>query len=238
MKKIAYSYEHGDTSLPPLKNLVSDKEDLEKSRILTYLRMHCIITRPGIVYDEIDTERSIGTGNIYSDGTYYWSDVFANYVDRYNIPVPEEFRSHILANFSARIERHTLLRLVDCVEIQNNPYLGYCFNIFISKKGVFKYQNNTDCRDDVAMSISHDSVKYFIENNLSELFCYDSGNHGQAILDGYHWKIIFYKADKIINVIEGWPGEDPQRYREFRRIIEFLERYVPRNLGLEYMQDE
>jgi hypothetical protein len=59
-KQVRYSFEHGDETLPHLKDLVSEVEDPEKT------------------------------------GIYFWNDAFINYVDRYNIPVPEEFRNHIL----------------------------------------------------------------------------------------------------------------------------------------------
>lgn len=48
----------------------------------------------------------IGYGNVFSDGTYIWNDIFFNYVGRYNIPVPKEFREHLLNNFEARMKRH------------------------------------------------------------------------------------------------------------------------------------
>lgn len=34
--KVAYLYEHGNKSLPPLRKLVSEKPDPEKSRIIDY----------------------------------------------------------------------------------------------------------------------------------------------------------------------------------------------------------
>ena len=94
-KHIAYSFEHGDKSLPHLKDLVSDVPDAEKNRIIQYLKTNCIAACPGIIQDEIFPGKIIGSGHIFSDGTYYWNDVFINYVDRYNIPVPTEFREHI-----------------------------------------------------------------------------------------------------------------------------------------------
>ena len=92
IRSVYYSYERGDESLPHLKDLVSKDPDPMKDKIMDYLRTHCIAACPGIVHDEINPDKVIGCGNRYSDGTYYWNDVFFNYVDRYNIPVPEEFR--------------------------------------------------------------------------------------------------------------------------------------------------
>lgn len=40
--KVAYLYEHGNKSLPPLRKLVSEKPNPEKSRIIDYLKTHCV----------------------------------------------------------------------------------------------------------------------------------------------------------------------------------------------------
>ena len=133
-KLVPYSYEHGGGDLLPLKDLVSDKEDPEKSRILSYLNTNCISACPGIVHDEINPELDAGCGNMYSDGTYTWTDTFIVYVDRYNIPVPEDFRNHILENFKERQKRQVLFRLIDEIEIENNPLTGYHYKIKINKK--------------------------------------------------------------------------------------------------------
>lgn len=234
-KQIAYSYENGDETLPHIKDLVSDIPDSEKSIIMSYLKTHCIVACSGIIYDKINPDEVIGVGNIFSDGTYIWNDEFYNYVDRYNIPIPKEFRDHILKNFSSRMERHMQMSLIDSVEIQNNPFLGYQFNVRINKNGIINYKNNIDCKDGTVIYIKPDEARYIIDPIMTELFCYDSDEHGRAIIDGYHWKIIFYKDSEIIDKIEGWSGEDKWRYEEFKSIIKFAERYVLKNLGLEYM---
>ena len=71
-KQVLYSFEHGDETLPHLKDLVSEVQDPEKSRILSYLRLHCILACPGIIHDEINSDKVIGCGNIFSN--YYVPD--------------------------------------------------------------------------------------------------------------------------------------------------------------------
>ena len=234
-KSVKYSYETGDESLPHLKDMVSDEEDPEKSKIVAYLQTHCIVACPGIIHDEINPDRVIGYGNLFSDGTYFWDDVFCNYVKQYNIPVPDEFRQHILKNYNARMKRHTLLWLVDSVEIHNNPYLGYRYNVRIYKNGVIRYENIEDCKDGAMLYIKPEDAEYIIDPITTELFCYDADAHGLSIIDGYHWKIIFYKKDEVVDEVEGWPGEDPWRYGEIKGIVEFAERYIPKDLGSKYM---
>lgn len=231
IKQVAYSFEHGDESLPHLKDLVTDTQDPEKSKIITYLETHCQCACAGIIHDEINPNEVIGVGNIFSDGTYFWNDVFTNYVHKYNIPVPKEFREHILENYNARMKRHAQLRLVDCVEIYNNPYVGYRYNVRIYRNGVIKYQNNTDCSDGAVLYIKPEDTQYIIDPIMTEIFCYDADEHGTAMMDGYHWKLTFYKNSEVIDEIEGWPNEDRWRYGEVKGIIEFAERYIPKDLG-------
>lgn len=76
-RSVNYSYEHGNKSLPPLRELVSDIEDPEKSIIIPYLRTHCVAACPGIVRDEINPDNIIGYGNIFSDGTFSGMMYFA-----------------------------------------------------------------------------------------------------------------------------------------------------------------
>ena len=232
---VIYSYEHGDESLPHLRDLVSDTPDPMKGKILGYLRTHCIWACPGIIMDEINPEFTIGSGNTYSDGTYFWNDEFINYVDRYNIPVPEIFRNHILENFDQRMKRHALLNLIDRVEIHNNPHLDYMWSASIEKSGMIRYQNNTDCQDGVFLTINSEDADWIVHPIMEELFCYDADDHGEAIFDGYHWEILFFRKDELMDKIEGWPHEDKWRYRRFKDIVEFTERYIKNDLGSGYM---
>ncbi len=234
-RRVAYSYEHGDESLPYLKDLVSDTPDPEKNRIMAYLKTYCNVACSAVIQDEINPEKMIGTGDMFYDGTYFWDEVFANYVDRYNIPVPKEFRQHILENFDNRMKRHALLQLIDSVEIQNNPYLGHRYDARIYRNGVIKYQNIEDCADGTVMYIKPEDAQYIINPIMAEIFCYDADNHGVTIIDGYHWKIIFYKGSEIADKIEGRTNEDPWRYEEVKRIIEFTERYISKDMGSRYM---
>lgn len=228
---IAYSFEHGDESLPHIRDLVSDIPDSEKNRIISYLKTHCVMACAGMIQDQINPEQVIGFGNVFSDGTYFWNDEFCNYVDKYNIPVPEEFRGHILENYTARMKRHKQLKLIDSVEIQNNPCFGYRYRVRIYRDGVIAYQNAEDCVDGAVMYSKPEDAQYIIHPMMEELFCYDADEHGTAGIDGYHWKIIFYEKDKVVEEMEGWPGENRWRYDEVRKIIEFAERFVGRELG-------
>lgn len=234
-KDVYYSYEHGDKSLPKLKEMVSDTADPEKETIIKYLRTNCIAGCPGVVYDEITPGNVIGSGNLYSDGTYLWNDALTNYVELYNIPLPKEFRTHILRNHSARAQRHALLSCVDKLEIENTPYLGYHFHLILHRNGSILYQNNVDHSELTLVQIDAEKAAYIIDPVMSDLFCYDFCSHGSPTIDGYHWKLSFYKGEQILDNIEGWPNEYPWRYETIRSNLEFIERHIPFKLGYDYM---
>ena len=142
---VRFAYEYGDKSLPKIKELVCEKPDSQKKIIPEYLREHCVICCPGTERDIINPDEIIGYGNIYSDGLYYWTDVFINYVDKYNVPVPAEFRKRIMSNYESRRKRHmfskyTMRRLMtngtECVftetvllntEICSKAMMTFCF---------------------------------------------------------------------------------------------------------------
>ncbi len=237
LKRVKYSYEYGDKSMPHLRDLVSKEEDPEKQKILSYLQKNNIACCPGIVDDVIEPEKIIGNGDLYSDGVYIWDDVFYNYVKKYNIPVPEEFRTHILDNFYSRMKRHMMLQLVDSVQIISAPYLDYFYDARIYRTGLAKYKNNT-LDDETLLTVDSKKVQRFIDEGLNDLFCYDLDNHGKAMVDGYHWQIIFYQKDKVISVIEGWPSEDSWRYNEISSVISWVEKITLKDMGSNYMPSD
>lgn len=239
---VNYSYEHGDKSLPPLKDLVSDIEDPEKAKIIAYLNMNMIYTRMtprgDMEDDEITPGEKIGVGHGYSDGVYVWNDIFTNYVKKYNIPVPKEFRDHILKNYKEKHKRHTLLRLMDEIEICNNPRPGYNYKIRINRNGVTFYENSYDCLDGAVMYIRPHDAEGIVRGSMVEVFCNDTDGHGKPFIDAYHWKIFFYRKGELIDTKEGWPGEDKWRHDKIKAILEYIERQVQRDIGTEYMKIE
>ena len=229
LKQVLYSYEHGDKSLPHLKDLVSATPDPMKGKILAYLRTYNVYACPGSIRDEIYPEKSIGCGDTYTDGVYYWNDAFINYVNIYNIPVPEEFRSHILTHYNHRMKRHTLLQLIDQVDIHNNPDSEHMYDIRINKSGSIITKGIKQSEETIA--IDADEAKTIINPIMAGIFCYDSDNHGVEMIDGYHWALTFYKKGEVIDKFEGYPCEDIWRYDQFKMIINYTESKIHKDLG-------
>ena len=56
-KIVPYAYEHGDKTLPRLRDLLSKTLDPDKERIFAYLKTNCFAACPGIFHDEITPAR-------------------------------------------------------------------------------------------------------------------------------------------------------------------------------------
>ena len=87
------------------------------------------------------------------------------------------------------------------------------------------------------MLIRANDAEYIIDEIMTELLCYDEEDHGKPCIDGYNWEIQFFTKKDLAKAIEGWPGENAWRRDEFRMIIEFVERFIPNDLGAKYAQD-
>ena len=109
------------------------------------------------------------------------------------------------------------------------------YSASIENNGIIRYQNNTDCQDEVFLTINAENADWIIHPIMEELFCYDADDHGEAVIDGYHWEILFFRKDELIDKIEGWPHEDKWRYRQFKDNVEFIERYITKDLGFIHM---
>lgn len=70
---------------------------------------------------------------------------------------------------------------------------------------------------------------------MTELFCYDSDNHGKTAIDGHYWKFDFYKNGEIVDTIEGRTNEDNWRFNQVKSILQFAERFIPKALGTSQM---
>ena len=86
------------------------------------------------------------------------------------------------------------------------------------------------------MLINRDDAELIIDPIMADLFCYDYDECGSPVIDGYHWKIVFFRDEKVIDQKEGWDGEDNLRYERFKRIIRFVEDRISKKLGLNYME--
>lgn len=235
LTEVVYSQEYGDPTLSKLADMVSDTTDPHKDIILEYLSEHCIAGCPGIVYDVVNPDKTIGCGHIYSDDKYFWDDCFTNYVRKYNIPVPSEFRTHILENYKERKTRHAKHRLLKSIRIANNPYLGCRYTICINQNGSVQYANNLEDTSETVFMISPKDADYIVHPITESFFCYGEGPSGQPIVDGYHWEIEFYNAKGLVHKIEGWPGEPEWRYEAFRNLVTFVERQTGKDLGSGHM---
>lgn len=235
LQTVNYSCECGNKNLPCLKELAGDRPDIHKEIILEYLKENCFCACGGIVQDIISPDKTIGYGHCFCDDRFIWDDCFIHYVERYNIPVPEEFRTYILDNYERRKCRHFQLKLIDCVKVRNNPYLGYQYEVSIKKSGLIHYKNNCDCLEGAMKMIKSQDGDWIIHEIMKQLFCYDVKERGKRKIDGYFWEVCFFRDGTCCYQTEGMSGEPDWRYEHMKQNIEFIERCIQKDMGSAYM---
>ena len=114
------------------------------------------------------------------------------------------------------------------------PFYSLNFSA-VKTEGLLYTHQPLHSNDDILFRINKETAGHIINPAASELFCYDSDNHGKALIDGYHWKLTFMQNERIIDIIEGTNGEDNRRYNQIKSVIEFAERFIPYDLGSAYM---
>ena len=128
-----------------------------------------------------------------------------------------------------------LLRMVNRLEIYNEAAYDKRYRVCIHRNGLIEYRDLFQSNDDILFRIKKETAGHIINPAASELFCYDSDNHGKALIDGYHWKLTFMQNERIIDIIKGTNGEDNRRYNQIKSVIEFAKRFIPYDLGSAYM---
>lgn len=109
------------------------------------------------------------------------------------------------------------------------------YRVCIHRNGLIEYRDLFQSNDDILFRINKETAGHIINPAASELFCYDSDNHGKALIDGYHWKLTFMQNERIIDIIERTNGEDNRRYNQIKSVIEFAKRFIPYDLGSAYI---
>jgi hypothetical protein len=88
--------EHPNLSAEVLARQARTVGDEEEKLIIAYLRNGRVdAASPGVAFDILSDEKKvIGTGDALSDGTWWWPDYLAYYVETYHFTLPEEFLAH------------------------------------------------------------------------------------------------------------------------------------------------
>lgn len=232
LKDVKFCKEYGDESLPSIKELTSNTPDPAKDIILSYLRTNLILASPGIIKDLFNPSETIGSGDIFSDGKYTWTDYFSSYVEKYNIAIPEEFRNHILKNHKTRSRKHLELNLVNKIIIYFS-YFRQMYKCEIFKSGQIKHTSNINTLFETYETfITPEESEWIIRKIMCPLYCYDSNfKRNDNILDGYSWFIEFYHDEKLLHTSSGNSRDPKWRKQEYKSIVEYLERTTQLNLG-------
>ena len=96
---IGYYRELTNGPYPSMKEFFEDKSYKNKEKIVSYLKNgRSVLASTGILKDVFTDEVIHISEELMTDDVYSWPNVLAYYVDKYNLRLPKEFGSHILAN--------------------------------------------------------------------------------------------------------------------------------------------
>ena len=133
----------------------------------------------------------------------------------------------------AELER-VLRTTINSVYVRNNPFIGYQYEAKVHRSGLIEYKNNVGDGNEAILFLKASDANYIVDLLIAEWFD-EPESEGEAMIDGYHWQIEFNNDMGLIKTIEGWPCEDLKRYRKLKTILEFMEGYIPKQFGTEFM---
>lgn len=92
---VELGYEH-HANPPSIVAARGRRRRANKAEVLSYLRKAKPVTiSPGINEDFFDPTKTVRGETTRTDGVYIWGDFLADYVDRYDVELPEEFERHM-----------------------------------------------------------------------------------------------------------------------------------------------
>jgi len=92
---VELGYEH-HVNPPSILAARGKRRRAHKAEVLTYLRTAKPVTMsPGINQDFFDPTKTVRGETTRTDGVYIWGDFLADYVDRYDVALPDEFEQHM-----------------------------------------------------------------------------------------------------------------------------------------------
>ncbi len=84
------------TNPQSLVNARGKRASAHKAEVLAYLRTAKPISMsPGINPDYFDPTKTVRGETLRTDGVYLWPDYLADYVERYDVELPDEFEQHM-----------------------------------------------------------------------------------------------------------------------------------------------
>lgn len=97
MKYINYQELNPKGNYPMMKDNLSKERYPNQDAIVHFLR------NGEVVLSQLSRNKDVFDGSLIetevltlTDGVFYWSNLLAHYVDKYNLKLPEDFEKHIL----------------------------------------------------------------------------------------------------------------------------------------------
>ena len=99
LQYVGHFRETGYEDMPDAPSLVEargNRPPVRKDEVLAYLRKAPAVTySPGINPDFFDPSGWVRSDTMRTDGVYTWPDYLADYVERYDVALPEAFERHM-----------------------------------------------------------------------------------------------------------------------------------------------
>ena len=102
LRRVGFSREFypGHPSLPSLREQRSTRRTRSEARIVAYLRgghmLAAIMEGMTDVLDGTPFDEGSGCSSLLTDGVWVWRRDLAHYVERYHVPLPDEFVRHLV----------------------------------------------------------------------------------------------------------------------------------------------
>lgn len=87
---------HGDPQAPLLSESIRTEAQAEEEKVVSYLQRGVVLAgSPMVLYDIFDSEVTVGTAYLLTDGVWAWPSDLPYYVSKYHCVLPLEFVQHM-----------------------------------------------------------------------------------------------------------------------------------------------
>ncbi len=129
------------------------------------------------------------------------------------------------------MNRNLMLKsgLLHRIVVEFDPVDGIHNTIDIRSDGTIHYSIPSKPHGEA--TINSLEARDIIRNRASALFLWEEDIDGDILENSYHWKVIFYSKKGVIRTMEGWRGENQDRFTDFEIFLSELENATDEDFG-------
>ncbi|WP_225812235.1 hypothetical protein [Streptomyces spinosus] len=109
---------HGRPDCPALRDSVRDHAAPDEEKLVRYLRAGSALAVTGSPAHDALSGEFIGALELHTDGEWFWYSDLAHYVERYHVPLDEDFTDHARAHHwtPPALSTEDLIEIADTLE--------------------------------------------------------------------------------------------------------------------------